>query len=67
MSVLCPERERLTHEYHVAMDAFQNSVAALRGLQSSQFDHHYKISESRRIAVEGARIALQNHRDTHSC
>ena len=67
MSVLCPERERLTHEYNVAIDAHQNSVAALRGLQSFQFDQHYKIAESNRVAVEGARNALQNHRDAHSC
>ena len=67
MSVLWPERERLTHKYHVAIDAFQNSVSALRGLQSSQFDHHYKVAESHRVAVDSARVALQSHRDDHGC
>ena len=65
--MVCPERERLAHEYRVSVNAFRDSVLALKDLHSVLFDRAYKTTEVRRAAIEKARIALERHRAELGC
>jgi hypothetical protein len=65
--VVCPERERLALEYRIAVDAFRDSVYALKDLRGLEFDRAYKTTELRRAVLENARKALDHHRTEHGC
>ena len=65
--MVCPERERLAHEYRVAVDAFRDSVHALKDLRGFEFDRAYKNTELRRAVLENARKALDHHLAEHGC
>jgi hypothetical protein len=65
--MVCPERERLAHEYRVAVDAFRDSVHALKDLRGLEFDRAYKTTEDRRIVLDSARKTLDDHRAEHGC
>jgi hypothetical protein len=65
--MVCAERERLAHEYRVAVDAFRDSVHALKNLRGIEFDLAYKTTEMRRAVVEIVRMALDHHRAEHGC
>jgi hypothetical protein len=67
VTVVCPERERLAHEYRVAVDAFRESVYALKDLRGLEFDQAYKKTELRHAVLENARKALDHHRTEHRC
>jgi hypothetical protein len=65
--MICPERERLAHEYRVAVDAFRESVYALKDLRELEFDQAYKTTELRCVVLDNARKALDHHRAEHGC
>ena len=65
--MVCPERERLAHEYRVAVDAFRDSVHALKDLRGFEFDRAYKTTEFCRTVLENARKALDHHLVEHGC
>ncbi len=65
--MVCPERELLAREYREAVDAFRDSVFALKDLHGFEFDREYRKSALRRIAVDKARIALDHHLIEHEC
>ena len=63
----CTERERLIEQYRSRVERFRDAVLALKALPGAAFDRVYRCSEFRRVAVEEARIALENHRQGHQC
>jgi hypothetical protein len=65
--MVCPERERLADEYRVAIDAFRDSVYALKHLHGFEFDQAYKTTEDRRIDLENARTVFNQHLADHGC
>ena len=65
--MICPERERLAHEYHIYAERFRDAVLALKDLHGVQFDRVYEQSELHRAALEKARRALEKHQADHHC
>lgn len=65
--MFCPERERLARDYRVAIDAFRDSVHALKHLRGLEFDRAYKTTKLRRAELENANKALDHHRIDHGC
>jgi hypothetical protein len=66
-TLICGERDRLSEEYDTCVDRFRVAVSALRHLQGVEFDRAYETSEKHRIALEKARVALDQHRVEHRC
>jgi hypothetical protein len=65
--MVCPERERLAHVYHAAVDAFRDSVHALKDLRGAEFDRAYKTTDVRRAVLDTAKKALDQHVAEHGC
>jgi hypothetical protein len=53
--MLCSLRQRLVEEYQTAVNAFKDSVLALKDLHGIRFDEAYQTTEERRVTVEKAR------------
>jgi hypothetical protein len=66
-TLICGERNRLAEEYDTCVDRFRLAVFALKNLLGAEFDRAYETSEKHRIALEKARIALNQHRVEHRC
>jgi hypothetical protein len=54
-------------EYQTALNAFKDSVLALKDLHGFRFDQAYEITEERRVAVEKAKRAVEHHQREHRC
>jgi hypothetical protein len=57
----------MTGEHRTCVDRFRLAVFALKNLLGADFDRVYETSEKHRIALEKARIALNQHRVEHRC
>ena len=66
-TLICGERNRLAEEYDICVDRFRVAVSALKDLLGAEFDRAYETSQKHRIALEKARIALDQHRVEHRC
>jgi len=65
--MICPERERLAHEYRVCVDRFRVAVFKLKDLRGPEFEQCYRASERYRVEVDEARVALDRHRHERGC
>jgi hypothetical protein len=66
----CHDRERLTVQYHDAVEMFSASVKLLRecnGYTPRTFADQHRATELARLHSENARVTLELHRHEHGC
>jgi hypothetical protein len=65
----CPDRERLTSEYHDAVVKFSATVSHLKECNGNGngFADAHRTTELARLHTENARIMLELHRAEHDC
>jgi hypothetical protein len=65
----CPDRERLTTQYHDAVVIFSASVTHLKGCNGdgNGFAEAQRETDVARLHAENARVMLEMHRAEHGC
>jgi hypothetical protein len=65
----CPDRERLTIQYHDSVVVFSASVSRLKECNGNGngFADVHRATEQARLHAENARTMLNAHRAEHGC
>jgi len=65
--MVCPEKTRLQDFFAAAIDRHAKAVKALRNATGAAFDKALNDASSSRQEAETARLAVEEHRETHGC